>query len=299
MISNKPTAWPSLLALGLALTVGGPADGQSAPPAATAPPKKTASKRAGPKTTPEEPPFQQGLEPKAIDILKASSARLAAAHSMSFTAVVTYESPSRHGHPLAYTTTSEVLVQRPDKLRVVTPADGPASEFYYDGKTMMALAPVEKLVAVAAAPPTLDDALKAAYDSAGIYYPFTDVIVADPYKDMAGGLELAYYIGQSHVVGGTTTDMLAYIDYGVFVQAWIGADDKLPREMRAIYLNDPLQMRHRLEMSNWKLDVDVPADAFGSPAAASAKRIPFTHPDALAPQDARAQMKGNPAQGQN
>ena len=39
---------------------------------------------------------------------------------------------------------------------------------------MMALEPAENLVAVADAPPTIDAALKAAYDSAAIYFPFTD-----------------------------------------------------------------------------------------------------------------------------
>ena len=85
---------------------------------------------------------------------------------MRFTAVISYESPSRLGPPLVYTTTSEVTLQRPDKLRVLTPGDGPASEFYYDGKTMLAFVPAENLVAVADAPPTLDPALKAAYDAA-------------------------------------------------------------------------------------------------------------------------------------
>src|SRR5215467_15205448 len=69
------------------------------------------------------------LEPKAIEILKASSARLAAARTMRFTAVVSYESPSRPGPPLVYTTRSDVVLQRPDKLRVITPGDGSASEF--------------------------------------------------------------------------------------------------------------------------------------------------------------------------
>ena len=69
------------------------------------------------------------------------SAKLAGAKAMSFTAIVTYESPSRLGPPLAYTTSSEVVMQRPDKLRVITAGDGPASEFYYDGKAMMAFAP--------------------------------------------------------------------------------------------------------------------------------------------------------------
>ncbi len=128
------------------------------------------------------------LEAKAIDILKASSARLAAAKSMSFTAVVSYESQSRFGPALVFTTKSDVTLQRPDKLRVITFGDGPPSEFYYNGKTMMAFAPAENLVAVADAPPTIDATLKAAFDSAAIYFPFTDLIVADPYKDIADGL---------------------------------------------------------------------------------------------------------------
>jgi hypothetical protein len=223
------------------------------------------------------------LEPKAIEILKAASTRLAAAHSMAFTAVVTYESPSRHGYPLAYTTSSEVTLQRPDKLRVITKCDGPASEFYYDGKTMMAFAPTENLVAIGAAPPTIDAALKAAYDTAAIYFPFTDVIVADPYQDLAGALKLAYYIGQSHVVGGIATDMLAYETDGVFIEAWIGVDDKLPRMLRAIYRDDPAELRHQLEISDWQLDLNVPADAFGSSRATSAKHIEFARPDLQLP----------------
>ncbi len=218
------------------------------------------------------------LEPKAIDILKAACAKLASAQSMSFTALVTYESPSRLGFPLAYGTKSDVLFQRPNKLRVLTPGDGPASDFYYDGKTMMAYAPAEDLVAVADAPPTVDAMLETAYHSAAIYYPFDDLIVSDPYKDIAQDLRVAFYIGQSNVVGGTRTDVVAYDTGGVFIQAWIGAEDKLPRLLRAIYADDPLQQRHNLVITNWQLDPTIPADSFSSAKAAAGKRIPFASP---------------------
>jgi hypothetical protein len=200
---------------------------------------------------------------------------------MSFTAIVTYENPSRLAFPLAYGTKSEVLLQRPDKLRVLTLFDGPASEFYYNGKTMMAFAPTENLVAVAAAPATVDAMLETAYHSASVYFPFDDVIVTDPYKDIAQGLSVAFYVGQSRIVGGTTTDIVAYDSGGVFIEAWIGAEDKLPRLLRAIYDDDPLHLRHVLVFSDWKLDVTVPNDAFSSSAAASAKRIPFASPNIL------------------
>jgi hypothetical protein len=259
----------------------------------TAPAKQNASQSKPAPATPRVPE----LEPKAIELLKASSARLAAAHALSFTAVETYESQSRQGHPLVFANRSEITVQRPDKLRVITLGDGPASEFYYDGKTMSAFAPVENLIAVADAPPTLDAALEAAYHLSGTYFPFTDLIVTDPYQDMAPELKLAYYVGQSHIVGETTTDIVAYVEGGVFIEVWLGAEDKLPRVIHAVYLNDPAQLRHNLLLSHWQIDPAVPADAFSpSKSSASATRIPFAHP--LQPAGAATPPKQKPTQPQ-
>jgi hypothetical protein len=272
--------WGSVLLLAVGVVYASASAGQQAapaPPAAKAAPPPKAAKPAKKATAPTA---QIVLEPRAIEILKAASAKLAAAKSMAFTAVVSYESPSRLGPPLVYATKSEVTLQRPDKLKIISPGDGPPSEFYYDGKVMMAFAPSENLVAVAPAPPTIDAALQAAYDSAAIYFPFTDVIVADPYKDIADGLKVAFYIGQSNVVGGTTTDMVAYVTGDVFVQIWIGAQDKLPRRVFAVYLTDRARLRHVLELSNWQLDAAVSPDAFASAKAASAGRIAFARPDA-------------------
>src|SRR5881275_3791208 len=250
MIRNKSIGWVLLLALGVLLAIP---NAQGKPQAAK---KKAKHVAAEASPAPEASP---ALEPKAIEILKAASSRLAAARTMKFTAVEFFESSSRHGHPLSITTKSDVTLQRPDKLRVITSADGPASEFYYDGKKMMAYAPAENLVAVADAPPTIDAALEQAYHSAAIYFPFDDWIVADPYKEMSEGMNLAYYIGQSKVIGGTTTDMVAYIDHGVFIQAWIGTEDKLPRLLHAVYLDDPERLRHTLILSDWQLDPAVSA----------------------------------------
>jgi hypothetical protein len=259
----------SLLALSM---LPGAANAQNTTPFAE---KKTTRAKKAPPTA-----HQPDLEPKAIELLKAVSQRLAAAHTLSFTAVQLAESPSRQGPPLAYATKTEATLQRPDKLRVIISGDGPASEFYYNGKTMTAYSPATNLLAIADAPPTIDAMLEAAYHSAGIFFNFTDLIVADPYKDMSEGLTLAYYIGQSHVVAGTTTDMVAYIDNGVFIQLWIGAEDKLPRMVRAIFLDDPERMRGQVEFSNWQLNTTEPPDAFEPTDTADAKRIPFAHLEA-------------------
>jgi hypothetical protein len=219
------------------------------------------------------------IEPAALALVKAMSEKLAAAKTMSFTAVTTYESPDRTGEPLAYFTRSQVTLQRPDKLRVITPGDGPRTEFYYDGKTAQAYEPAVNLVAVAEAPDTIDAMLRAAFEKAAIYFPFTDVIVSDPLKMITENLRIAFVVGKSIVVGDVPTDIVVLVGPFVHVQLWIGSDDKLPRLARAIFLGDPSHYRHTVAFSDWKLDPPVTADAFTSAALAGARKVEFVPPE--------------------
>ena len=271
----KPNLLLTLL-LGTALAVPAAAQAPAAPkaPAAQAAPKKPAAKPA---------PFKPVLEPRAVELLQAMSRRLAAAKSLSFTAVASYEYPSRLGPPIVYTMRYEVAFQRPNLLKVVVPGDGPASEFIYDGREMVAFAPVENLVAVAEAPPTVEGALKKAFDTAAIYFPFTDLLLPDPYGAIAPGAILAYMVGPSGVVGGVKTDMLVWANNEVFLQLWIGSEDKLPRRIRAQFRADPKGLRHDLELSNWQLDGAIAAETFSSAKAKAGQPMAFAAPGRKVP----------------
>ena len=143
---------------------------------------------AAPAATGEQPATTGSLapaievEPRALGILQGASAKLAAAKTLSFKAVASEESPTRLGPALDYYTTSEVTLHRPDKLRVLSPGDGPRNEFYYDGKTMTAYSPADNYVATASAPATIDAMLEQAFSMAQIYFPFEDLLVANPYR---------------------------------------------------------------------------------------------------------------------
>ncbi len=235
-----------------------------------------------PAATPDLAPKVE-IEPAALALVKAMSDRLAAAKTMSFTALATYESPDRTGQPLAYTTLSDVTLQRPDKLKVITPGDGPRTEFYYNGKTVQAFEPAAKLVATADAPDTIDAMLRAAFQHAAIYFPFTDLVVSDPLKVIGENLRIAFVVGKSTVVGGVPTDIVVLVGPFAHVQLWIGSEDKLPRMARAIFLGDPAHYRHTVQLSDWKIDPALPADAFTFVPPAGTVRIPFAPPGAVAP----------------
>lgn len=271
-----------LLALALAGAAAVHAQSPAAPKAAAA--TKAARQHAGPI-----------IEQRAVELLRAASDRLAAAKSMRFTAVASYEYPSRLGPPILYTMRYEVALQRPDRLRVVMPGDGPASEFFWDGKEMLAFAPNENLVAIASAPPTLEAALRQAQQSAQIYFPFTDLLLPDPYAAISDGAVLAYVVGPSAVVGGVRTEMVVWASRELFMQLWIGADDKLPRRMRAIYRNDPRGLRHDLELSNWQLDGTIPAEHFATDKARAAQPMKFAVPGPARPVPAKKPATPKPA----
>ncbi len=235
-------------------------------------------------TRPGWTPEAQVLEAKAVAVLKAASARLASARALSFSAVIADEAQSRLGPPLLYASRSDVVLQRPDRLRVVTTGAAPRSDLYINGTKLSAYVPADGLLAQATVPPTIDGALEAAHHLAHIYFPFADLIVADPYGDLAPDLRLAFYIGKSEAVGGVATDMVAYATDEVFIQAWIGVEDKLPRRLRAIYLMDGGNLRHEMELSAWKINPQLPASTFTLPAAArNAKPIPFERPGLSVP----------------
>lgn len=231
-------------------------------------------------TSPPDLGLKVEIDPAAMAIVKAMADKLAAARSMSFNALAIYESPDRTGLPLAYTTLSQVSLQRPNRLKVISPGDGPRTEFYYDGKTVNAYEPAAKLVATVDAPDTIDAMLRAAFQRAAIYFPFTDLVVSDPMKAIAENLRVAFVVGKSTVVGGTTTDIVVLVGKFAHVQLWIGSDDKLPRMALAIFLEDPARYRHTVTFSDWRIDPPMAADAFAFTAPAGTIRIPFAPPGA-------------------
>ena len=270
---------PRLLRPALALLLGAALAWPAAAQTAAAPAARPAAKKAAAKPA----PFKAVLEPRAVELLKGMSARLAAAKSLSFSAVASYEYPSRLGPPIVYTMRYDVALQRPNQLKIVVPGDGPASEFYWDGKEMVAFAPAENLVAVASAPPSLEGALKQAFDTAAIYFPFTDLLLSDPYAAISPGAVTAFVVGPSAIVGGVKTDMIVWANNDVFLQIWIGTEDKLPRRIRAQFRADPKKLRHDLELSNWQLDGAVPADAFSTAKAKAGQPMAFATPGRKVP----------------
>jgi len=110
-----------------------------------------------------------------------------------------------------------------------------------------------------------------------------EVLATDPYKNLSEGLTSAFFVGQSHVVGDTVTDIVAIANDNVQAEIWIGVDDGLPRMIRAVYPKDPTQSRYEIQFSNWHLNQPTKDADFTSAQALKAPRMQFARPDAPVP----------------
>jgi hypothetical protein len=92
MIRSDKTCSLALIVLAVLFAAAGTLAAQDTSPSAA--PKQTASPAAKKKTSPPKAPAPVALElePKAVEILNATSNKLASAHTLTFTAVEAFES---------------------------------------------------------------------------------------------------------------------------------------------------------------------------------------------------------------
>lgn len=199
---------------------------------------------------------------KAVEVLSSVRDRLAAARTLSFVVVDSWESRADEDTPRIQKNRFEVTVKRPDKLRVLVSSDaGLQSQVNCNGRTMLTYTPATKAVAIAHEPPVITDCLKEAYKASGGDFPFIDLIIATSSSGFRQGLQRAHYLGQSQF-GGANTDVVSFSDSSVLLQMWVATDDKLPRAILVTSADDPHRSRQMLTLSNWQIDAAIPPDAF-------------------------------------
>jgi hypothetical protein len=189
----------------------------------------------------------RAIEQAALDILRAASEKLASAKTVSFVARGAFDVPARNGAQLFYFTRSEVTLVRPNKLRVIVPGDGPPSEFYFDGTKVAVFTPRADLIAIEDVPGNIEPMLAYIYQKAGIYFPFVDFLVADPYETLTKGLTSAFVIGKSNVVetqkpiSSRSPTRMCISRFGsarrTSYRGSSGQQPPIPRKSRAIWLS--------------------------------------------------------------
>jgi hypothetical protein len=225
------------------------------------------------------------MNKRALDTLKLMSDTITQAKNVRFQVRSMVPIKTSGGMWINLYGTSRVVKQGTDKLFVSTGGDLVAHEFYFDGKTITKYSPEKNVYAVKEAPGTIEDLIEKAYSESCISFPYSDLLISDPYAAMTEGLTSALYVGQSIVkplsgVQGSRTDHLAFSNKGVQWQIWIDAEDHLPRLVVATYLDDASEPSYTVEFGDWKLNEPVDSATFTFNNVSKASRVEYRNPAA-------------------
>lgn len=215
------------------------------------------------------------VDPSALTWLQRMSNTLGGAPSFTFASKAIVEVPAQTGQFLTLYSTADVALQRPDKLSARLGGEAPCFDFYYDGSTVSAFAPGNKVYSQAKAPATIDAMLPGLEQETGIRFATMPLLLSNPYAALTRGLTSAVVVGPA-VVNGVSCQHLAFRSPGVNWEIWVEDNDRaLPRRMAATFTDRVNFPRTIVEFSRWNLRPWLSSGRFTFHPPAGTKEIPF------------------------
>ncbi len=216
-------------------------------------------------------------EEQAMAALKEMGTTLSSAKTLRFKVRNLVPMKTASGTWITLVGGGSVMREGQDKLFVETSGDLYPFRFYFDGKTVTAFAPEDKVYAQRDAPGTIDTALERAAKNGETAFVFADLVSADPYAAMTKDLQSAVVVGTS-TVDGVETQHLAVHGKAMDWEIWIGTRDRLPRMVTLTDIRDARKPTHTVLLSEWALDESLPPDTFSFAKPDDATQIPFRSP---------------------
>jgi len=177
---------------------------------------------------------------------------------------------------IQFTSSGEVLVERPGKLRITRKGGYADVELVFDGKTVSVLGRHSNAYAQADAPGTIDQLVELLRDKYALDMPGADLLLSHAYLVLSEGILDAKYIGHG-VIDGVESDHLAFRNQDTDWQIWIERGERpIPRKYVITSKAVAGAPQYTLRITDWKSDAQVDAGAFEFKAPAEARKVEIT-----------------------
>jgi hypothetical protein len=216
------------------------------------------------------------VEPRADQMLRAMSARLAGLERFAFEAEETFDEIPDGEPRMRLTNVRRVAVERPSRLAADADGDTLNRAAWYDGKTITVLDKAHNTYGQVEVPPMIDAALDEVAERYGIEPPLEDFLFSDPYAVLTEGVLYGRYLGLHHA-SGVMCHHLAFVQETVEWQIWIDAGaDPLPRKFVITYVREPGEPQYSAVLRKWNLSPTFPEGLFSFEAPPGAERVEFS-----------------------
>jgi len=187
-----------------------------------------------------------------------------------------YDVVQKSGEKIEFGEIRKLTVVRPNRIRIdIETRDGRKGMLNYDGQDIVIFDAQDNTFASARKPADLDNLFDHFKDDLEMSMPMGQVFSAGLEKVKKKKISSVYYVGEAIIAGvrchhlaGTTSK----VDFQVFVAQ---GDQPLPRRIVITYRKESGKPQFRAQLSDWKLNLDVPESTFVFTPPANAERVPF------------------------
>jgi hypothetical protein len=207
----------------------------------------------------------------AEKLLKAMSDYVASQKTISVTYDSDIEVITSNLQKIQFTSSGQVQLSRPDKLRATRTGGYRDVEIVFDGKTLTVNNKDEKDYAQIDANGTADQLIDVLRNEHGVVAPGADILLPNVFEVMMADVIEAAVIGKG-VIDGVECDHLAFRNAETDWQIWIESGTKpIPRKYVITSKGIGEAPQYTLRIKEWK--TDVAADAFAFKPDPSFKKI--------------------------
>jgi hypothetical protein len=212
------------------------------------------------------------IDPDAMDALNKMGAYLRTLKAFQVRADVATDDVLDDGQTIQFSSKVNMVVARPDRLRVEVTDDAGHRFFFFNGKDFTIFGQAVNYYATVPAPPTMAKLVDVLSDKYDIELPLVDLFQWGTDDKYTKRITAADDIGPS-TVDGVTCEQYAFRQKGIDWQIWIQLGQfPLPRRLVIRTLTDDAKPQHSENLS-WNLAPSFSDDAFTFTPPADARRI--------------------------
>lgn len=214
------------------------------------------------------------IDPEAMQALHKMGAFLRDQQKFSVRAIMTTDDLLASGQKVQFNGTVELMVRRPDRLRMDIRADRRDQRLFYDGKSFTIFDEPAGYYASFQAPPTLAELKDVTEKRYGIDMPLADLFYWGTEHDGTADVTGATKVGVS-TVAGTACDHYAFRQKDVDWELWIEQGQRpLPRKL-VITTTAEKARPQSSEVLEWDLSPQLGDDLFKFAPPPAAHKIDF------------------------
>lgn len=223
------------------------------------------------------------IDPDALQILKGMTDYLGSLQQFGLHTENTYEDVLETGQKIQFGFSTDIIVQRPNKIRAER-TEGVAHQlFIYDGAKLTVHEGQQDFFATIDAPDNIDDFLFFARDVLDLVPPAGDMVFSNAFELLTASVTSGFAVGEAEI-GGVRCYHLAFTTPVVDWQVWIAEGDKpLPYKYVLTTRDDPAQPQFVTMISNWNTDPKIDEKTFVFDPIGTTMEIDFIFPDAGTP----------------